>query len=63
MKTKGKGNEPQKKTCRPSPNFHPFNPKELHLESLNEVFTIDRVNGHLLFFKIVHMEEWKATKD
>ncbi len=63
MKTKGKSNEPHKKACKPSPDFHPPHPKKPHLESLKGVLIIDQVKGRLLFLKVVHMEEWKVAKD
>jgi hypothetical protein len=63
MKTKGKGNNPHKKACRPSLDFHPPDPKKLRLESLKEVLTADHVKRRFLFLKMVHMEEWKVAKD
>ncbi len=63
MKTKGKGNNPHKETCRPSLDSHPPHPKKPRLESLKEVFIVDHVKGRFLFLKMVHMEEWKVAKD
>jgi hypothetical protein len=63
MKTKGKGNEPQKKACKPSPNFDPLHPEKLRFESLKGDLTVDQVKRCPLFLKMVYMEEWKAGKD
>jgi hypothetical protein len=63
MKTMGKNNEPHKKACNPSMDFHALHPKKPRLESLKGVLTIDQVKGHLLFLKMVHIEDWKETKD
>jgi hypothetical protein len=63
MKTKGKGNEPHKKACKPSSDSHPLHPKKFHFESMKGVFIVDQVKGCILFLKMVYVEEWKATKD
>lgn len=63
MKTKGKDNESLQKHNRPSWDFHPLNPKHYNIESLKGAFTCDQVKGCLMFVKMIHMEEWKASQD